>query len=188
MLQWRWKPISRENLWTSNFIKYTSNVMKMWGKIKRFFLCSILNVYSFVIHVVVIDFFFFSILFADICGFTSLSAQCTAEELIRLLNELFARFDRLAGEHFCLRIKVSFPTTHVIDFEGIQIKGYCKLTNDTFLSNIYSFWVTVIIAFADFLSTDQTMLNVVCNWPSTWLRLYRKWWWPYLPSDILVII
>ena len=37
MLQWRWKPISRENLWTSNFIKYTSNVMKMWGKIKRFF-------------------------------------------------------------------------------------------------------------------------------------------------------
>ena len=33
-----------------------------------------------------------SILFADICGFTVLSAQCTAEELIRLLNELFARF------------------------------------------------------------------------------------------------
>ena len=34
----------------------------------------------------------FSILFADICGFTVLSAQCTAEELIRLLNELFARY------------------------------------------------------------------------------------------------
>ena len=33
-----------------------------------------------------------SILFADICGFTVLSAQCTAEELIRLLNELFARY------------------------------------------------------------------------------------------------
>ncbi|EEB11764.1 adenylate cyclase, putative [Pediculus humanus corporis] len=33
-----------------------------------------------------------SILFADICGFTSLSDQCTAQELVRLLNELFARF------------------------------------------------------------------------------------------------
>lgn len=53
-----------------------------------------------------VEHFIFSILFADICGFTSLSAQCTAEELIRLLNELFARFDRLAEEHFCLRIKL----------------------------------------------------------------------------------
>ena len=60
MLQWRWKPISRENLWTSNFIKYTSNVMKMWGKIKRFFfLRSILNFWRFVIYVVVINFFLF---------------------------------------------------------------------------------------------------------------------------------
>ncbi|KAF2368726.1 Adenylyl cyclase class-3/4/guanylyl cyclase [Trinorchestia longiramus] len=47
-----------------------------------------------------------SILFADICGFTTLSDQCTAEELVRLLNELFARFDRLATEHHCLRIKL----------------------------------------------------------------------------------
>jgi hypothetical protein len=47
-----------------------------------------------------------SILFADICGFTTLSDQCTAEELVRLLNELFARFDRLAQEHHCLRIKL----------------------------------------------------------------------------------
>ncbi|XP_076034454.1 adenylate cyclase type 6-like isoform X2 [Oratosquilla oratoria] len=47
-----------------------------------------------------------SILFADICGFTTLSDQCTAEELVRLLNELFARFDRLAAEHHCLRIKL----------------------------------------------------------------------------------
>ncbi|CAH0556511.1 unnamed protein product [Brassicogethes aeneus] len=47
-----------------------------------------------------------SILFADICGFTTLSDQCTAEELVRILNELYARFDRLAAEHHCLRIKL----------------------------------------------------------------------------------
>ena len=37
-----------------------------------------------------------SILFADIEGFTVLSSQCTAQELVRTLNELFARFDKLA--------------------------------------------------------------------------------------------
>ena len=47
-----------------------------------------------------------SVLFADICGFTALSSQCTAQELVRMLNELFARFDKLAEENHCLRIKI----------------------------------------------------------------------------------
>ena len=38
-----------------------------------------------------------SILFADIVGFTVLASQCTAQELVRLLNELFGRFDQLAS-------------------------------------------------------------------------------------------
>lgn len=38
-----------------------------------------------------------SILFADIVGFTVLASQCTAQELVRLLNELFGRFDQLSN-------------------------------------------------------------------------------------------
>ncbi|XP_053744082.1 adenylate cyclase type 3-like [Synchiropus splendidus] len=47
-----------------------------------------------------------SILFADIVGFTQLSSTCSAQELVKLLNELFARFDKLAERHHQLRIKI----------------------------------------------------------------------------------
>ncbi|KAH0622914.1 hypothetical protein JD844_025805 [Phrynosoma platyrhinos] len=40
-----------------------------------------------------------SILFADIVGFTQLSSYCSAQELVKLLNELFARFDKLAAKN-----------------------------------------------------------------------------------------
>ncbi|CAE1271024.1 ADCY1 [Acanthosepion pharaonis] len=46
------------------------------------------------------------ILFADIVGFTALASQCTAQELVRILNELFGRFDQLAKNNNCLRIKI----------------------------------------------------------------------------------
>ncbi|XP_051579375.1 adenylate cyclase type 8-like isoform X2 [Myxocyprinus asiaticus] len=47
-----------------------------------------------------------SILFADIKGFTSLSMTMSAQDLVRTLNELFGRFDRLAEENHCMRIKI----------------------------------------------------------------------------------
>ncbi|XP_056260661.1 adenylate cyclase type 8 [Seriola aureovittata] len=47
-----------------------------------------------------------SILFADIKGFTLLSMNLSSQDLVRTLNKLFGRFDRLAEEHHCLRIKL----------------------------------------------------------------------------------
>lgn len=38
----------------------------------------------------------YSILFADIVGFTAISSTYSAQDLVKMLNELFARFDRLA--------------------------------------------------------------------------------------------
>lgn len=37
-----------------------------------------------------------SILYADIVGFTAISSTYSAQDLVKMLNELFARFDRLA--------------------------------------------------------------------------------------------
>ncbi|XP_067928466.1 adenylate cyclase type 8-like [Watersipora subatra] len=47
-----------------------------------------------------------SILFADICGFTTLGQKLTAKDLVNMLNDLFANFDKLAKKHKCRRIKL----------------------------------------------------------------------------------
>ncbi|KAI8430340.1 hypothetical protein MSG28_000644 [Choristoneura fumiferana] len=51
-----------------------------------------------------------SILYADIKGFTELSSKCSAEELVKLLNALFARFDRLASVDLDMRIGIHSGT------------------------------------------------------------------------------
>lgn len=45
-----------------------------------------------------------SILFADIVGFTQMSSNKTAEQLVGLLSDLFGRFDQLTAENQCEKI------------------------------------------------------------------------------------
>ncbi|XP_037933392.1 adenylate cyclase type 2 isoform X2 [Teleopsis dalmanni] len=47
-----------------------------------------------------------SILYADIVNFTPLSEQLSASDLVKTLNDLFGRFDQIAQENQCLRIKI----------------------------------------------------------------------------------
>lgn len=46
-----------------------------------------------------------TVLFADIVGFTDLSARTSPQELVSLLNQIFSRFDRLAEQHGLEKIK-----------------------------------------------------------------------------------
>ncbi|XP_021918215.1 adenylate cyclase type 2 isoform X3 [Zootermopsis nevadensis] len=47
-----------------------------------------------------------SILYADIVNFTPLSEQLSASDLVMTLNELFGRFDQIAQDNQCMRIKI----------------------------------------------------------------------------------
>uniref|UniRef100_H2U1J0 Adenylate cyclase type 2 n=1 Tax=Takifugu rubripes TaxID=31033 RepID=H2U1J0_TAKRU len=47
-----------------------------------------------------------SILYADIVGFTRLASDCSPGELVHTLNELFGKFDQIAKENECMRIKI----------------------------------------------------------------------------------
>ena len=46
-----------------------------------------------------------TVLFADVVGFTTLSANSSPTDLVRLLNQLFSAFDRLAEQHNLEKIK-----------------------------------------------------------------------------------
>ncbi|XP_066884750.1 adenylate cyclase type 4 isoform X3 [Kogia breviceps] len=47
-----------------------------------------------------------SVLYADIVGFTRLASECSPKDLVLMLNELFGKFDQIAKEHECMRIKI----------------------------------------------------------------------------------
>lgn len=55
-----------------------------------------------------------SILFADMAGFTARAAELTPEELVRFLDEVFTRFDRLVNKHGLEKIKTTGDSYMVV--------------------------------------------------------------------------
>lgn len=47
-----------------------------------------------------------TVLFSDIVGFTEISAQITARELVMLLNDMFSKFDQLVEKHNVHRVDI----------------------------------------------------------------------------------
>ncbi|CAO1336896.1 unnamed protein product [Diamesa serratosioi] len=68
-----------------------------------------------------------SILYADIVGFTAISSTYCAQDLVKILNELFARFDRLAEKYQQLRIKILGDCYYCISGAPIERKDHAVL-------------------------------------------------------------
>lgn len=52
--------------------------------------------------------FSYSILYADIVGFTRLATDCSPGELVHMLNELFGKFDQIAKVNWIWKWVTSF--------------------------------------------------------------------------------
>jgi adenylate cyclase len=69
-----------------------------------------------------------TVMFADIVGFTNLSAQISALELVQLLNEIFSLFDALAQRHNLEKIKTIG--------DAYMVVGGLSIPNENHLSAI----------------------------------------------------
>lgn len=100
-----------------------------------------------------------SILFADIVGFTVLSSQCSAQELVRLLNELFGRFDQLAHVS-CSRVcKLQINQIQIkilISFHFFRITTACAS----------KYWAIAITVSPACRSLARIMPNAPWKWDS----------------------
>ncbi|MGH0129049.1 UNVERIFIED_CONTAM: hypothetical protein FKN15_062997 [Acipenser sinensis] len=67
-----------------------------------------------------------SILYADIVGFTQLASMCSPKELVLMLNELFGKFDQIAKENECLRIKILGDCYYCVSGLPVSLPSHAK--------------------------------------------------------------
>uniref|UniRef100_A0A4W3HJC1 Adenylate cyclase type 4 n=1 Tax=Callorhinchus milii TaxID=7868 RepID=A0A4W3HJC1_CALMI len=67
-----------------------------------------------------------SILYADIVGFTRLASDCSPGELVHMLNELFGKFDQIAKENDCMRIKILGDCYYCVSGLPISLPNHAK--------------------------------------------------------------
>uniref|UniRef100_A0A146P4C2 Adenylate cyclase type 7 n=1 Tax=Fundulus heteroclitus TaxID=8078 RepID=A0A146P4C2_FUNHE len=67
-----------------------------------------------------------SILYADIVGFTRLASDCSPKELVHMLNELFGKFDQIAKENECMRIKILGDCYYCVSGLPVSLPKHAK--------------------------------------------------------------
>lgn len=98
-----------------------------------------------------------SIIFADICGFTSLASRCSPQELVKVLNDLFARFDRLAQVRFISLALLTFVADLFFDLL------ICRKT----IASESNYSETATTVSQDCLILEPIMLIVASKWVLT---------------------
>ncbi|GBP87412.1 hypothetical protein EVAR_66054_1 [Eumeta japonica] len=107
------------------------------------------------------------ILFADIVGFTVLASQCSAQELVRLLNELFGRFDQLANDNHCLRIKILGDCYYCVSGLPEPRADHARCTVEMGLDMIDA--IALVPAFNSGLDAVPVAVSQIWSWP--WLKI-----------------
>jgi class 3 adenylate cyclase len=71
-----------------------------------------------------------TILFTDIVTFTNICAMCTPYDVVRLLNDLYLRFDRLVGMHGTYKVETIGDAYMIVGGVPHEFAGHAELVLD----------------------------------------------------------